>query len=98
MYRTLKNIVSYERFVIGVTGLCILSLYIFALSQHQAKAYPVVLSLAVEAKSKFATPRAPQKPTKVFAGCPSSSVTLKMGIENMLKHYVPEVIRVEQVL
>ncbi len=29
------------------------------------------------------------------AGCPSSSVTLKMGIENMLKHYIPEVIRVE---
>jgi len=25
------------------------------------------------------------------AGCPSSSVTLKSGIENMLKHYVPEV-------
>lgn len=24
-------------------------------------------------------------------GCPSSSATLKMGIENMLKHYVPEV-------
>ncbi len=31
------------------------------------------------------------------AGCPSSSVTLKMGIENMLKHYVPEVQRVEAV-
>ena len=25
------------------------------------------------------------------AGCPSSSVTLKNGIEKMLKHYVPEV-------
>ena len=25
------------------------------------------------------------------AGCPSSSVTLKNGIENMLKHYVAEV-------
>lgn len=24
-------------------------------------------------------------------GCPSSSITLKQGIENMLKHYVPEV-------
>jgi NFU1 iron-sulfur cluster scaffold homolog, mitochondrial len=24
-------------------------------------------------------------------GCPSSSVTLKSGIENMLMHYVPEV-------
>ena len=24
-------------------------------------------------------------------GCPSSSVTLKSGIENMLRHYVPEV-------
>lgn len=28
------------------------------------------------------------------AGCPSSSVTLKSGIENMLKHYVPEVTEV----
>ncbi len=25
------------------------------------------------------------------AGCPSSTMTLKMGIENMLKHYIPEV-------
>ena len=25
------------------------------------------------------------------AGCPSSTATLKIGIENMLKHYVPEV-------
>tara|TARA_A100001011_G_C13775822_1_gene621136 strand:+ start:100 stop:591 length:492 start_codon:yes stop_codon:yes gene_type:complete len=25
------------------------------------------------------------------AGCPSSTATLKMGIENMLKHYIPEV-------
>jgi len=25
------------------------------------------------------------------AGCPSSTATLKMGIENMLKHFVPEV-------
>lgn len=31
------------------------------------------------------------------AGCPSSTVTLKNGIENMLKHYVPEVIAVEAV-
>jgi NFU1 iron-sulfur cluster scaffold homolog, mitochondrial len=30
------------------------------------------------------------------SGCPSSSATLKHGIENMLKHYVPEVIAVEQ--
>ena len=29
------------------------------------------------------------------AGCPSSSVTLKNGIENMLKHYVAEVETVE---
>ncbi|MBN8891217.1 MAG: NifU family protein [Rhodospirillales bacterium 70-18] len=32
------------------------------------------------------------------SGCPSSSATLKHGIENMLRHYVPEVQRVEQVL
>jgi Fe-S cluster biogenesis protein NfuA len=28
------------------------------------------------------------------SGCPSSSVTLKSGIENMLMHYIPEVQRV----
>jgi Fe-S cluster biogenesis protein NfuA len=32
------------------------------------------------------------------SGCPSSSATLKAGVENMLKHYVPEVTRVEQTL
>lgn len=32
------------------------------------------------------------------AGCPSSTMTLKSGIENLLKHYVPEVTRVEQVI
>ena len=31
------------------------------------------------------------------SGCPSSSATLKAGVENMLRHYVPEVTRVEQV-
>ena len=31
------------------------------------------------------------------SGCPSSTATLKQGIENMLKHYVPEVIAVEAV-
>lgn len=30
------------------------------------------------------------------AGCPSSTMTLKSGIENMLKHFVPEVLSVEQ--
>ena len=30
------------------------------------------------------------------SGCPSSSATLKHGIENMLRHYVPEVQSVEQ--
>ena len=29
------------------------------------------------------------------AGCPSSTATLKSGIENMLKHYIPEVTAVE---
>lgn len=32
------------------------------------------------------------------AGCPSSTMTLKSGIENMLKHYVPEVTQVEAVV
>ena len=31
------------------------------------------------------------------SGCPSSRATLKHGIENMLRHYVPEVLSVEQV-
>ena len=31
------------------------------------------------------------------SGCPSSTATLKMGIENMLKHYVPEVTEVRAV-
>ena len=31
------------------------------------------------------------------SGCPSSSATLKHGIENMLRHYVPEVLSVQQV-
>ncbi|MFT6332270.1 MAG: Fe-S cluster biogenesis protein NfuA [Lentimonas sp.] len=30
------------------------------------------------------------------SGCPSSTITLKSGIENMLKHYIPEVESVEQ--
>lgn len=32
------------------------------------------------------------------AGCPSSSATLKAGVEQMMRHYVPEVTRVEQTL
>ncbi|MGH6877976.1 MAG: NifU family protein, partial [Rhizomicrobium sp.] len=31
------------------------------------------------------------------AGCPSSTMTLKNGIENMLRHYIPEVTAVEAV-
>jgi Fe-S cluster biogenesis protein NfuA len=31
------------------------------------------------------------------SGCPSSRATLKHGIENMLRHYIPEVVAVEQV-
>jgi len=31
------------------------------------------------------------------SGCPSSTVTLKNGIENMLKHYIPEIVAVEAV-
>lgn len=31
------------------------------------------------------------------AGCPSSTMTLKMGIENMLRHYIPEVLEVRAV-
>lgn len=31
------------------------------------------------------------------SGCASSSITLKLGVENMLKHYIPEVNAVEGV-
>jgi NFU1 iron-sulfur cluster scaffold homolog, mitochondrial len=31
------------------------------------------------------------------AGCPSSTITLKNGIENLLRYYVPEVVEVRQV-
>ncbi len=31
------------------------------------------------------------------AGCPSASLTLKMGIENLLRHYIPEVTEVRPV-
>ena len=30
------------------------------------------------------------------SGCPSSSMTLKNGVENMLKHYIPEVLEVRE--
>lgn len=32
------------------------------------------------------------------AGCPSSTATLKHGIQNLLKHFIPEVQQVEQVV
>ncbi len=32
------------------------------------------------------------------SGCPSSTITLKNGIENMLKHYIPEVLEVQQIM
>ena len=31
------------------------------------------------------------------SGCPSSTITLKSGVEQMLKHYIPEIIAVEQI-
>ncbi|WP_347265637.1 NifU family protein [Paracoccus sp. (in: a-proteobacteria)] len=31
------------------------------------------------------------------AGCPSSTLTLKMGIENLLRHYIPEVTEVRPI-
>ena len=31
------------------------------------------------------------------AGCPSSTATLKMGIENLLRHYVPQVVEVRPI-
>jgi Fe-S cluster biogenesis protein NfuA len=31
------------------------------------------------------------------SGCPSSTATLKAGIENMLRHYIPEIVEVRAV-
>ena len=31
------------------------------------------------------------------SGCPSSTITLKSGIENMLKYYIPEIVSVEAI-
>jgi Fe-S cluster biogenesis protein NfuA len=31
------------------------------------------------------------------SGCPSSTATLKAGIENMLRYYIPEVLEVRAV-
>ena len=31
------------------------------------------------------------------AGCPSSTITLKMGIENLLRHFIPEVVEVRPI-
>ncbi|KAH9259985.1 hypothetical protein BASA81_001746 [Batrachochytrium salamandrivorans] len=31
-------------------------------------------------------------------GCPSSTITLKNGVENMLRHYIPEVKRVDSIV
>lgn len=36
-------------------------------------------------------------PQGACSGCPSSAVTLKSGIENMLMHYIPEVKQVVEV-
>ena len=41
-------------------------------------------------------PPAPPPPCARCSGCPSSAVTLKSGIENMLMHYIPEVRGVEE--
>jgi Fe-S cluster biogenesis protein NfuA len=32
------------------------------------------------------------------AGCPSSTMTLKHGIENLLRHFVPEVREIQEVI
>ena len=32
------------------------------------------------------------------AGCPASTMTLKNGVENMLRHYIPEVVEVRPVI
>ena len=31
------------------------------------------------------------------SGCPSSTMTLKQGVQNLLKHYLPEVREVEAI-
>ena len=39
----------------------------------------------------FTPPPHPRPPPFSSSGCPSSAITLKSGIENMLTHYIPEV-------
>ena len=38
-------------------------------------------------------PRSCARAQGACSGCPSSSVTLKSGVENMLMHYIPECVR-----
>jgi Fe-S cluster biogenesis protein NfuA len=35
--------------------------------------------------------------TGACSGCPMSTMTLKMGVEKILKQYVPEIIKVESI-
>ena len=39
----------------------------------------------------YATARSTSRMQGACAGCPSSAMTLKRGIEGLIKHYVPEV-------
>ena len=32
------------------------------------------------------------------SGCPSATITLKQGVQNLLKHYIPDVKQVEAVM
>ena len=44
-----------------------------------------------------ATARSTSRMHGACSGCPSSAITLKHGIESLIKHYVPEVESVEAV-
>ena len=48
MHQAIKRAITYERVVIGVTGLCILSLYAVGLAFQPATAYPMIPVISVE--------------------------------------------------
>lgn len=66
MYRSIKYALTYDRVVICVTGLCILSLYIFVLSNRQVAAYPLVPPIKIEQKFTGAKPQPLVKPVPVM--------------------------------
>ena len=58
-----------------------------------ARAWRIVPSLLPMRVLTQPRPRSFARAQGACSGCPSSSVTLKSGVENMLMHYIPECVR-----